>query len=294
MSKVLSGVIPIIATPLTKDETLDASALKRVINYVVDAGVHGVWVLGSAGELPNLPWGERRKVMDAAVEIVNGRVPVVVGVGSPGTKLAIAGAQEAAKAGADYVNVVPPYYYPYSEEQSRRHYEIILDNIDLPLAIYRRGANPIGLETMKKLCAHPKVVAIKDVPTEFRLFQRMVAELGPMNVSVLTAAGRLIHPAVAVGGDGVVCVEAAIAPKLCVEIYEAAGGGRNEEAARLQQKLYRLSNIVQVPPNHVTGLPKAALSLLGLCDDVVTAPFAPVPDSTKKELKAAMKDLGLL
>ena len=294
MRKTLRGIIPVVPTPLNNDETLDPAALKRIIDYVLEAGVHGVWILGSGGELPNLEEDRRRKVVEVAVEAVNGRVPVIVGVGHPGTRLTIQAAQEAKSLGADMVNVVPPYYYPYSQEQVLRHYQLILDSVDLPLVIYRRGDPPPTLETVEKICQHPRVVGIKDVPSEFRVFQKMVARLGPMGVGVLTAAGRLIHPAVAVGGHGGVTVEAVIAPKLCLAIYDAARESRNDQAAALQQKLYHLSNVLQVPPDHVSGRPKAALSLLGLCKSSVTAPFAPVEESVMNEMRAALKKLDLL
>lgn len=294
MRKTLRGVIPVLPTPLNDDETVDVAALRRVINYAVDGGVHGVWVLGSGGELPNLDYGERRKAIETAVETVNGRVPVVVGVGHPGTRMTIRAAQEAKRIGADMVNVVPPYYYAYSEEQSVRHFQLVLDGIELPLVIYRRGTPPLSLEALCRICQHTGVAAIKDVPTEFRMFQRMVAVLGPLGVGLMTAAGRLIHPAVAVGGHGTTAVEAAIAPKLCLAIYQAALEGRNKEAAALQQKLYHLSNVLQVPPDHVSGRPKAALSLLGLCKLTVTAPFAPVDGSVMDEMRAALKAIDLL
>lgn len=294
MRRTLQGIVSVLPTPLSDDETLDALALRRMIDYVVEAGVHGVWILGSGGELPNLDDAERPKTIETAVEAVNGRVPVIVGVGRPGTRMTIQAAQEAKHIGADMVNVVPPYYYAYSEQQVLRHYQLILDSIDLPLVIYRRGSPPIGLETVQKICEHPGVAAIKDVPTEFRVFQRMVALLGPMGVGVMTAAGRLIHPAVAVGGHGGVTVEAAIAPKLCLAIYNAALESRNEKAAALQQKLYHLSNVLQVPPDHVSGRPKAALSLLGLCRPNVTAPFVPVEESVMDEMRAALSELDLL
>lgn len=294
MRKTLRGIVSVLPTPLNDDETLDALALRRMIDYVVEAGVHGVWILGSGGELPNLDDAERPKTIETAVEAVNGRVPVIVGVGRPGTRLTIEAAQEAKRIGADMVNVVPPYYYAYSEQQVLRHYQLILDSIDLPLVIYRRGSPPIGLETVQKICEHPGVAAIKDVPTEFRVFQKMVALLGPLGVGVMTAAGRLIHPAVAVGGHGAVTVEAAIAPKLCLAIYNAALESRNEEAAALQQKLYHLSNVLQVPPDHVSGRPKAALSLLGLCKPNVTAPFVPVEERVMDEMRTALSELDLL
>jgi len=294
MRETLRGIISVLPTPLNGDETLDAPAFKRIIDYVVEAGVHGVWVLGSGGELPNLGDAQGLKAIETAVETVNGRVPVVVGIGHTGTRLTIQAAQEAKSIGADVVNVVPPYYYPYSQEQMLRHYQLVLDSIDLPLVIYRRGNPPPNLETVLRICEHPGVVGIKDVPTEFRVFQKMVAALGPLGVGVMTAAGRLIHAAVAVGGHGGVTVEATIAPKLCLAIYNAALESNNTEAAALQQKLYHLSNVLQVPPDHVSGRPKAALSLLGLCKPNVTAPFAPVEDSVMVEMQAALKKPDLL
>ena len=294
MRRTLRGIIAVMSTPLNEDESLDVAALKRMLDYVVAGGVHGVWVLGSGGELPNLDPAQARRTIEVAVETVNGRVPVVVGVGHPGTRMTIAAAQEAARMGADMVNVVPPYYYAYSEEQSVRHYRMVLENVDAPLVIYRRGEPPLSLGALERICQHENVAGIKDVPTEFRVFQRMVAALGPMGVGVMTAAGRLIHPAVAVGGHGAVTVEAAIAPELCVAIYDAARESDNTRAAELQQKLYHLSNVLQVPPDHVSGRPKAALSLLGLCKPTVTAPFAPVDERVMTEMREALKAIDLL
>ena len=113
-------------------------------------------------------------------------------------------------------------------------------------------------------------------------------------MGILTAAGRLIHASVAVGGDGTTAVEAVVAPELCVAIYQAALASDNKRAAELQQKLYRLSNVLQVPPDHISGRPKAALAALGLCRTTVTAPFEPVDDRVMDEMKAALKDLDLL
>ena len=87
MRKTLRGIIPVIPTPLHEDETLDAPALKRIIEYGIEGGVHGVWILGSGGELPNLSPEQRTSAIETAVETVGGRVPVVVGVGRPGTRM---------------------------------------------------------------------------------------------------------------------------------------------------------------------------------------------------------------
>jgi dihydrodipicolinate synthase/N-acetylneuraminate lyase len=294
MRQTLRGVVPVIPTPLNDDETVDTTALRRIIDRAIDGGVNGIWVLGSGGELPNLEHSERCKVMETAVHTVGGRVPVVAGVGYPGTRLTIKAADEAKSIGVDMVNVVPPYYYSYSEEQKVRHYQSVLAAIELPLVIYHRGTPPLSLKALETICENPKVAAIKDVPTEFRVFQKMVASIGPMGVGIMTAAGRLIHPAVAVGGHGTTAVEAAIAPTLCVAIYRAALASRNKEAAELQQKLYRLSDLIQVPPDHISGRPKAAFAAMGLCKLHVTAPFKPVEPRVMEEIKVVLKDLDLV
>ncbi|MFQ5500625.1 MAG: dihydrodipicolinate synthase family protein [Candidatus Zixiibacteriota bacterium] len=294
MRTSLQGIITVCPTPLNEDETLDAPAFQRIIEYTLAGGVHGLWVLGSAGELPNLNYKDRRRAIKTAVEVVNGRVPVIVGVGHTGTRLTIEAAQEAKKLGADIVNVVPPYYFKYGEEHSIRHYQLILEAIELPLVIYRWGSPSLSLSAMAKLCEDPKVVAIKDVPTEFRVFQEMVALLGPMGVSVFTASGQLIHPATMVGGHGAAALEAAIAPKLCVSVYEAARENRNEEAATLQQKLSRLSSVLFTHPHEGRRSSKAALVVMGLCKPFVTAPFEPATPQMLEEIRGVLSDLDLI
>jgi len=288
------GLFPVLPTPMHEDETADLDALDAILEHVLVGGADGVWVLGSGGELPNLYYDERAKVIEATVKTVAGRVPVVIGVGNTGTKMTIAAARQAKEMGASAINVVPPYYHGYNDTQMHRHYQLILDAVDIPTVIYRRGTPPMSFESLEVLCQHPNVIGIKDVPTEFREFQRMVAKFAPLNVSVMTAAGRLIHTSTAVGGAGTTAVECGIAMNVCRKIYDAAKASNNQEAAEWQQKLYALSLAIMVGPDAMAAA-KMAYHLLGLCKPCVAEPLEPITDKARiEQIRTALTELDLL
>ena len=292
MGLTLHGVVPVIPTPLNDDETLDAPALRRIVTRTLDAGVQGIWVLGTAGEMPNLDYQQRRAVLETAVETVNGRVPVVAGVQHPGVALTIKAAREAQSIGADML-VVRPYYFTYSDEQSVRFHQMVMAAVDLPIVVYRIGPQVLSLEAVERICATTQVGAIKECPGEFRTLQKMVPAVGAHGVPVMIAAGRLMHPAITVGAKGTIAVEASIAPGLCVALYEAATANRTAEAAQLQRQLYRLSDVVMAPDHEVPARIKAALAELGLCKPAVTAPFTAMGPDVVDQIKAALAEVGL-
>ena len=289
----LHGVVPVIPTPLNDDKTLDAPALRRILNRVIDAKVHGVWVLGSAGEMPNLDYAQRRRVLETAVETVNGRVPVVAGVQHPGVEMTIAAGKEAESIGADML-VVRPYYFSYSEDQQVRFYQMVMDAVDVPIVVYQIGPSLLSLRAIERICDTPQVGGIKECPGEFRVLQKLIPALEARGVPVMIAAGRLIHAAITVGAKGTIPVEASIAPELCVSLYEAAVANRKAEATELQRQLYRLSDVVMAPDHEVVSRAKTALAALGLCKPTVTDPFTTVAPDVADRIKAALANLGLL
>ena len=107
----LHGIVPPILTPVAEDESIDLATLRRQIEFQLDAGVHGIWVHGTTGEFASFKRSERAEAVSAAVETVNGRVPVIVNVSDASTRLAIEHARDAQAAGADAIALLPPYYY---------------------------------------------------------------------------------------------------------------------------------------------------------------------------------------
>ncbi len=134
--EVLRGILPPILTPLTDDEQIDHASLRRLIEYQIAGGVHGIWVTGTTGEFPCFDERERAGVVATAVEAVAGRVPVVAGIGDCSTRLAVRHAANARYAGVDAIALTPPHYYVNTPDELLAHYRTVRERVDLPLMVY--------------------------------------------------------------------------------------------------------------------------------------------------------------
>ena len=132
----LHGIVPPILTPLTATDEVDHASLNRLVTYLMSQGVHGIWATGTTGEFPCFSQEERESVVRTVVETVNGRIPVIVGIGDASTRLAIAHGKAALRQGADAVALTPPYYYLNSQEELADHFRAVRAAVDLPLLVY--------------------------------------------------------------------------------------------------------------------------------------------------------------
>jgi 4-hydroxy-tetrahydrodipicolinate synthase len=160
----LRGIIPPIATPLTPAEEVDAQGMRRLVSYLLDAGVHGIFVLGATGEFAYLRDRERVRAIEAAVEAVDGRVPVIAGISDVGTRQVIERCRAAQGAGADFVVCTAPYYSPLRQPWIYEHLRTIACETGARLLLYNVPpvATPIDPETIARLAEIENVVGIKD------------------------------------------------------------------------------------------------------------------------------------
>ena len=176
----VEGIFPVVPTPLTADESVDEASLRRVLRYVIDGGVHGLWMLGSGGEQPMLSAEVQRRALEIAVEEADGRVLVVAGVGAPSLRQALVNLRMAEEAGVDVVQSVEPYYFPYLADELIDYFEALADAARVPLVMYhapaRWPAGSVGPDTLQ----------------DTRDFQRVVFALASDDFTILTAAGRLL------------------------------------------------------------------------------------------------------
>ena len=134
----LAGVLPVLVTPLHHNETVDEGALRRLVRRVLSAHVHGIVVLGSAGEFAALTDGAKRQAVSVTIDEVAGRVLVIAGTGAPGTLRAVQRTREAASLGADAALVVPPYYFRCDKGAVLRHYHTVAAAGGIPILLYNR------------------------------------------------------------------------------------------------------------------------------------------------------------
>jgi 4-hydroxy-tetrahydrodipicolinate synthase len=273
------GVIPPLVTPLRDRDTLDAPALRRLLEHVIAGGVHGVFILGTTGEGPSLGYRVRRELITQTCEVVNGRVPVLVGITDSAFAESIALAEVAADAGAAAVVLAPPYYVPTTQAELIGYVERIMPELPLPLMLYNMPALTkvwFDLETVKALAGIEAIVGIKDSGGDLDYFKQLldVRALRP-DWSILIGPEHLLVESVELGGDGGVAGGANAFPRLFVDCYDAAVAGEHVRVSELRRRILELQRIYAVgdEASRYIKATKCALAVLGICDDLPAEPF---------------------
>lgn len=234
----VAGVVPPMITPLLGDGRVDIDATRRLAGALVEAGVGGLFVLGSSGEGPWLRADERAEVIRAAVEAASGRVPVLAGVLEPSAARAIEATAQAEDAGADAVVAAAPYYFAADADAQHDHFAAIAAASLLPVLLYNIPSmthNPLSPATAQALLGVDHIIGIKDSAGDkeaFRGFLALKAERP--DYCVLQGAERQGSAALRAGADGLVPGLSNVEPALFVDMVRRAAEGDFDEADRLQ------------------------------------------------------------
>ena len=281
--ELFSGVCTALVTPFF-DGKLDLDALSELIELQIEGGVAALCVAGTTGECATLGEREFCRLVSHAVERVNGRIPVVVGVGTPSTDHSCRRASFAAAAGADFLLAVTPYYNKGTAEGIVRHYHAIAEAGDLPVIVYNvpsRTGVDLDVGMYRRIVAHPGIVAVKEAGGGFDRLLDLVSELGD-RITVYTGNDQAILTAVALGAKGVISVLSNVLPRETVELTDAALSGRLAAAREVQ---YRLLPLVRALFAETNPAPvKCALELCGLISGELRLPLAPVSTELRERL----------
>ncbi|MTE00359.1 4-hydroxy-tetrahydrodipicolinate synthase [Paracoccus sp. YIM 132242] len=291
---MFKGSLPALVTPFTPDGELDLDTLKKLVDWHIDQGSHGLVPVGTTGESPTLTHDEHRLVIEEVVRAVDGRIPVIAGAGSNSTREGIGLIRHAAEVGADAALVVTPYYNKPTQAGLIAHYTALAQASDLPIVIYNipgRSVVDMTPETMGELAKLPTIIGVKDATGKLERVSQQRIACGPDFVQLSgedgTALGFNAH-----GGVGCISVTANVAPKLCAEFQEATLAGDYAKALEYQDRLMPLHIAIFVEPGLVGA--KYAMSRLGLCDERVRLPLVPLTDPTRRLIDAALDHAGLL
>lgn len=289
----IKGSLPALVTPFKNGE-LDLVTLKKLVDWHIAEGSHGLVPVGTTGESPTLSHAEHQKVIEEVVAAVAGRVPVIAGAGSNNTVEGISLMRHAEKVGADAALVVTPYYNKPTQAGMIAHYTALHDCCQLPIVIYNipgRSVVDMTPETMGTLAKLPRIIGVKDATGKIERVSQQRASCGKDFIQLsgedATALGFNAH-----GGVGCISVTANVAPRLCAEFQEATLRGDFAKALEYQDRLMPLHEAIFIEPG-LAGA-KYALSVLGLCSDEVRLPLVGLTDGTKAKIKAAMKHAGLI
>ena len=297
--KKFAGLIPPMVTPLAAPDKLDVKSTERMVKHLLDGGVDGIFLLGTTGEGPHLPYAVRKALVKKVCATVRRRVPVLVGITETDLEDALAFATECKAFGASGVVAAPPYYFKLTQRECVAWFRELADRLPLPLVIYDMPAHTdtvIEPATIAKLAKHPNVVAMKDSSSVIALFNKFrVALEDRKDFSLFMGPDEAMGEAVLLGADGGVCTGANLWPAEFKAMYLAAKEGDAGKVRRLQRfttmSSYLLYGLGRGQIGFLKGV-KAALAEMGLVQNVLAAPFTPFTGAERQAVKAALKTLA--
>ena len=290
----LRGAMTALVTPFDDEGGLDDKALRALVEWQVESGIHGLVPCGTTGEGATLTADEHRRVIETVVEASGGRVPVVAGCGTNDTRRTVEGSKRAAEAGADALLVVTPYYNKPNRSGMIAHYRAVTEAVALPVMVYnvpsRTGQN-LGSELVLALAEVPGVVAVKEASGDLDQIASILAGR-PEGFALLSGDDPLALATVAIGGDGVISVVSNEAPAEMSAMITSALEGDFVRARELHYRLLPLmrANFVETNPVPV----KTAMALLGRCGGDLRAPLGPPDDASRETLRGALRAARLM
>jgi 4-hydroxy-tetrahydrodipicolinate synthase len=291
--KKLFGVIPPVGTPLTSEGKVDIVGLRRLIHHLIDAGCHGLFANGSMGGFAFLTDGEQLRAIDTVVEVANGQIPVMAGLGEMSTSRAVLRAKEIAKLGVSHITLLSPIFYMAQQEHLIRYFSDIAAAVDLPIVLYDNPVltkNPIHPETIMELKRRvPNLVGVKESNQDCVNLQCLLdLNRGDESFSILTGSEFLIVVGLQMGVDGCVGGIHNICPRIAVNLYEAFRRGDISAAHAHQLALTEVWQIFKY--GDVWGGYEEALRSMGICDRAAGEPYVtPLTDEEKLEVQDILR-----
>jgi 4-hydroxy-tetrahydrodipicolinate synthase len=293
MRHPFTGCGTALVTPFTRSGALDETGVRRLARRQIDAGVHFLVPCGTTGETPTLTNAERVRVVEIIVAEAKGRVPVLAGAGGYNTHDVIEAAQQMARAGADGILSVAPYYSKPTPEGLFRHYQAIAEAVPLPIVVYnvpgRTGCN-VDVRTIVRLSAIPNIIGVKEASGNVTQMCEICRAV-PGGFLVLSGDDALTLPLMAVGGRGIVSVASNEVPAEMARMVELAEAGDFAGARRLHHELLPLMlvNFIESSPIPV----KSAMAMMGLLEEVYRLPMVPPQPASRERIGDVLRSLGL-
>jgi 4-hydroxy-tetrahydrodipicolinate synthase len=293
-------VVPPMVTPLLDNEKLDVEGLERLVEHILAGKVHGLFLLGTTGEAPDLSYELRHELVRRVCKQVKGRVPVLVGVTDTVFTESLRLARAAEKAGAEAVVAAPPYYFAPGQPELVEYYSHLANSLPLPLFLYNMPSHTkvmIDPYTARTLSENPNIVGLKDSSANivyFNTVRHLLRERA--DFSVLMGPEEALGEVVLLGGHGGVCGGANLFPQLFVDTYDAAVAGDVARVRELQERIMRVSGALYGVGRHVSSFlkgVKCSLDLMGVCCDFMAEPFSRFREEERSIIRSRLVALGV-
>ncbi|MBT5829067.1 MAG: 4-hydroxy-tetrahydrodipicolinate synthase [Candidatus Latescibacteria bacterium] len=291
----IRGIIPAMITPMTETEALDEKGLQKLIDFLIDAGVHGVFAAGTAGEFWALSFEEKRELYERTVKFTDRRVPVYLGTGANSTQEAILLSRMAEDSGADCLSILTPAFITPSQNEMFDHFAAIADVVKVPILLYdlpSRTGNAMGVDLVVRLAeSFENIVGIKDSTGDFSQSLEYLRR-APADFRVIMGRDTLIHTGFISGAAAAIAASANVAPALSVGIYECFLEGNLDGALEFQQRLAPL-RLAFALGSHPAML-KAGADMVGAAGGPPRKPVHALSMPDREKLQTVLTEIGVL
>lgn len=286
----LGSILTAMITPFDENGALDTREAARIARWLVDRGNDGLVVAGSTGEGQTLSREERSALITAVKEAVAGRACVIANAGSNDTRESVASVEEAARAGADAILAVVPYYNKPTQRGMFAHFSAIAQATPLPVVVYnipsRTGANMLPSTLLELADAHENIRGVKESSGDLMQVGTILSERNP-GFTVFSGDDYLFLPCLAIGADGVVGVASHLCSPQYRSMMDAYRAGRVEEAARAHLSLLALMQALFATTNPIAV--KWAMRELGFKTGECRLPLDTIPDALADRLRPLLQ-----
>jgi 4-hydroxy-tetrahydrodipicolinate synthase len=291
----LRGSIAPVITPFDSEGNIDFETMKKLINWQIESGSHGISVTGTSGEPSSLTLEERKKVIETAKNTINGRVPFVPATGSTNHAETLELTKFAQEIGADAAMVIVPYYNRPSQHALYKHFKAIADAVDIPIIIYNiPGRTAVNLEvrTMARLVEDcPNIIGAKESNKDFEHVNRVLLYCG-RDFLLFSGIELLCYPMLAIGGAGSISATANVVPEKVAQMHNAWFEGDVKRAQELHFELMELNDVLFIETN--PGPVKAALGMMGKITPKLRLPLDLPSEENQEKIRKTLVKYGLL
>ncbi len=254
----IQGIYTPNIVPFKADRSINEGELRRLVSWLVDKGVTGLYPNGSSGEFIRLGFEERKRVVEIIADEVDGRVPILAGAAEANIELVIEAAQYCADLGCQAISVTGPYYYKISQESIEHYFRELAKRTPIDIILYNipQFSNEISVEVVERLAMDcPRIVGIKDSSRDMPRFMNTLSRIKPQRpeFSCLIGCEEILLPTLLMGGDGGTIASSGVAPEAIMKLYNAFLEGDLTEARRIQFKLLELIETMFAAGNFPEG-----------------------------------------
>jgi 4-hydroxy-tetrahydrodipicolinate synthase len=296
MTVEISGVMPPLVTPFTDDQDIDEEATRHEIEYMIEAGVHGIVLGGSSGEGEKLAVEEVCRLAEIAVDQVGGRVPVIAGVIEDSTRAAIRRGKALKDTGVDALQVTTVHYLHWPDEAGTlRYFDEIGQAVELPIVLYNVVPwNMIEVPTIMKMADHGRVVAVKQSGGDILKLADLVERVHATgsNLRVMSAIDALLFPTFLMGAHGTIGFTASVLPRLTLALWDACQSGEVERARELHERMLPVVLLWQACTTDQESAMKAAIEVQGRQVGPPRSPALPVTGDLRARIEQVVEASG--